>query len=301
MSIRLLSPDRKVLAIGGGHGLSQVLKAFSYLESNLSAIVTTSDNGGSSGRIRKVNNNIAWGDIRLCLTSLIDDELAHQILSFRFKGNLELGGHNLGNILFTALEQMGNSPLDAIDYIKPFINIKANIFPMSETPVDLKATLNDGTTIIGETQIDNLKTIPKEISLYPKVNGIEQAQNSISDADIIILGPGSFFTSILPPLLIPSYARAIAQSNAKLIFIDNLSEENSPADYLTLPRKIKILENTLDRRLDNIILKETARQFADEINSIPQSEPSKGEHCHKTLGKMISSYLQTDDSMLSAS
>ena len=301
MSDKLLSPNHKIVAIGGGHGLSQVLKAFSYLESNLSAIVTTSDNGGSSGRLRKINNNIAWGDIRHCLTSLIDDELALQILNFRFKGSVELGGHNLGNIIFTALEQMGNSPLNAIAYIKQLLDIKANIFPMSEMPVDLKATLNDGTTILGETQIDNLKTAPESLSLYPQIEGIDSAQMAIKGADIIILGPGSFYTSILPPLLITDYASAMASTNAKIIFIDNIAKESSPADFLSLEQKVLLLEDKLKRKLDKIISPVSDNFLDSRVNIIPQSGFLDDGHCITTLAETISNSLLTNVRLASAS
>ena len=297
----MLPPNYKVVAIGGGHGLSQVLKAFSYLESNLTAIVTTSDNGGSSGRLRKVNKNIAWGDIRHCLTSLINDELACEILNFRFKGNLELGGHNLGNIIFTALEQMGKTPLDAIDYIKQLLNIKTHIFPMSETPVDLQANLVDGSVVLGETQIDNLKSAPNSIQLQPQVDGIDNAVTAIKDADLIILGPGSFYTSVLPPLLISTYAKAIANSTAKVTFVDNISNENSPADYLTLKQKLQELENILGKQVDTIIANDATQQFDDRVMVMPEDACSNNVHCKITLSEMIAESVIHKQPLASAS
>ncbi|RYV01618.1 hypothetical protein SOPP22_14705 [Shewanella sp. OPT22] len=298
MSEVLISPNNKVVAIGGGHGLPQVLKAFSFLGNNLSAIVTTTDNGGSSGRLRKINNNIAWGDIRNCISSLVDDELSQELLSFRFPGKIELGGHNLGNIIFTALEQMGNTPSAAIRLIKNLLNIKANIYPMTEEVSDLKAVLEDNSIILGETQIDDLQRLPRQITLHPKVQALNPAIKSISEADIIILGPGSFFSSILPPLLIERYAQAINQSKAKIFFIDNILPEQSLAKLMSLADKAAYLQTLINREVDCIISTNREENTIKNIITTDDIKLASNYHCSSALATVISHYYYIDKAAL---
>ena len=118
----------KIVAIGGGHGLSQVLRSLSFLGSNLSGIVTTSDNGGSSGKLRKINKNIAWGDIRNCLSHLVSKENGDDFLNYRFKGQGGIAGHSLGNLIFNAMEQLGSTPLNAVNQIRNILSITHVIY-----------------------------------------------------------------------------------------------------------------------------------------------------------------------------
>ncbi len=300
MSEVYLPPNNKVVAIGGGHGLPQVLKAFSYLGSNLSAIVTTTDNGGSSGRLRKVNKSIAWGDIRNCISSLSDDKQAAELLDFRFKGNFELGGHSLGNIIFSSLEQIGHDPLPAIQLLSGLLKVEANVFPMSETASDLKAVLQDGSIILGETQLDSLKIMPKSISLYPEIVALKEALDAILCADIIILGPGSFFTSLIPPLLNHGYASSIAQSSAQLYFVDNLNSEYSVAQLFSFSDKVKYLEKLIGRRLDLIITTESKHVVNSRVILANEIRTSSNHHCSSNLNSVISHSFLNNSIMASA-
>ncbi|MDP8170062.1 uridine diphosphate-N-acetylglucosamine-binding protein YvcK [Pasteurella skyensis] len=250
-----LSQLNNVVALGGGHGLGRVLSSISFLENHLTGIVTTTDNGNSTGRIRLNYGGIAWGDLRNCLNQIVaTPTVASKVFEYRFKGEGELLGHNLGNLIFTALADMQIRPLDSIKLVRTFLGVKVNLIPMSETPTHLSGILSSGKTVVGEVSIDTLDEAPYQLSLSPNVQAPSSAIQRLNNADLIILGPGSFFTSILPPLLISEIAQAISHSKAKVIFIDNLGKEQGAARNLDLVARIQWLERLIgNNRIDGII------------------------------------------------
>ncbi|TDQ59058.1 putative cofD-like protein [Mesocricetibacter intestinalis] len=244
-----------IVAIGGGHGLGRVMSALSFMQERLTGIVTTTDNGGSSGRIRNDLGGIAWGDLRNCINQIITKPTtASAVFEYRFSGHSELAGHSLGNLIFTALENMHIRPTEAVNLIRNFLRIKSFIIPMSDIPVDLAAILPDGRHIIGEVNIDALSTPPAGLYPAPVVPATPEAVIALQQAQVILLGPGSFFTSIMPPLLLAEIIEALRQSRAKKIFIDNLGTEHSAAAALSLPERIKWIENSIGKPIiDGII------------------------------------------------
>ena len=231
--------DSKVVAIGGGHGLGRVLSSLSFLEKNLTGIVTTTDNGGSTGRLRKRSSSIAWGDLRNCLTQLVeDDSIGSQLFNYRFDGQDELGGHNLGNLILFGLGQIQSRPLDSIKLVRRLLRVKTPVLPMSETPTDLIAFYPEGRCRVGELSVDKMPVMPKNLMLAPLVKTLGSCKDALKEADLIILGPGSFLTSVIPPLLVRDIVNAINESNAHCVFVDNIVKENSPAANLTLDEKL---------------------------------------------------------------
>ncbi len=247
---------QRVVAIGGGHGLGRVLSALKFLGTHLTGIVTTTDNGGSTGRIRKQQGGIAWGDLRNCLNQIITEpSTASALFEYRFAGEGELQGHNLGNLMLKALENMQIRPTEAVNLVRELLNVKAQILPMSESPLHLAATLENGQSLVGEVSIDQLKAPPKMLFILPLAPATPEALEAISQADLILFGPGSFLTSILPPLLLPDLALALSKSRAKKIFIDNLGTETGPASQLKLKDKLQWLNAYLgEKTLDGAIL-----------------------------------------------
>lgn len=244
-----------VVAIGGGHGLGRVLSSLSFLQNRLIGIVATTDNGGSTGRIRSQHGGIAWGDLRNCLSQINSKSTtASELFEYRFGGNGELAGHNLGNLIFKALEDMHTRPLKCIELVRRFLSIRTELLPMSEVPVHLQSHLPSGETVFGEISIDALTEVPSRLSLSPEVSATPEALNAIAQTDLIILGPGSFFTSVMPALLLPDLADAINKSKAKVIFIDNIAKENGIAGTLTLNERIRWIEECIGQeRLEGVI------------------------------------------------
>ncbi|MBA6291491.1 uridine diphosphate-N-acetylglucosamine-binding protein YvcK [Colwellia sp. MB3u-70] len=238
--------ELNVVAIGGGHGLGRVLSTLSFLGNQLTGIVTTTDNGGSTGRLRKRSSSIAWGDLRNCLTQLVDEKsVGSQLFDFRFEGNDELGGHNLGNLILYGLGEIHSRPLDSIKLVRRLLRVKTPVLPMSETPTDLMAFYSKGRCRIGEVSVDKMSEMPKNLMLAPLVKTLPTCVEAILNADLIILGPGSFLTSVVPPLLVRDISNALNQTNAHRVFIDNIVAENSPAAALSLDEKLVWIEENV--------------------------------------------------------
>ena len=248
----------RVVAIGGGHGMGRVLSSLSFLGQRLTGIVATTDDGGSTGRLRKSQECIAWGDLRNCLNQLVTEpSIGSRLFEYRFTGRGELAGHNLGNLMLLALDNLCVRPLDAIRLISDMLHIAPSLLPMSEHPTDLCAHTVCGDQILGEVSIDLLTTPPRALSLNPIVPATREAIDALSQADMIILGPGSFLTSIMPPLLLSEIAEAIRGSGAIVVFISNLVAENGPAGKLTLSHQHRWLEERIGQgRIDAILAPE---------------------------------------------
>lgn len=245
----------RVVALGGGHGLGRVMSSLSSLGSRLTGIVTTTDNGGSTGRIRRSEGGIAWGDMRNCLNQLITEpSVASTMFEYRFGGNGELSGHNLGNLMLKALDNLSIRPLEAINLIRNLLKVEASLIPMSEQPVDLMAIDSEGHEIYGEVNIDQLKLPPQTLMLTPQVSATREAVEAIAEADLILIGPGSFYTSLLPILLLPDIARAMRRTPAPMVYIDNLGREHSPAGDLSIETRIGLLEHYIGKAVIDAVV-----------------------------------------------
>ncbi|OOH86212.1 hypothetical protein BMT54_11225 [Pasteurellaceae bacterium 15-036681] len=244
-----------VIAIGGGHGLGRLLSSLSFLKERLTGIVATTDNGGSTGRIRTQHGGIAWGDLRNCLTQItVKPTVASALFEYRFGGNGELSGHNLGNLILKALEDMNIRPLESLNLVRDLLHVRVGLMPMSEQPVHLASHLCSGKTIIGEVSIDALDELPTSLSLMPQVSATPEVLEKLAQAELIILGPGSFFTSILPTLLIPEVMHTIKNSQAKVLYIDNLAPEHGIVSELSLSDRINWIERQIGhKRLNGVI------------------------------------------------
>ncbi len=250
-----LKSINRVVAIGGGHGLGRVLSSLSFLKENLTGIVATTDNGGSTGRIRHQHGGIAWGDLRNCLTQIIvKPTVASALFEYRFSGSGELSGHNLGNLILKALEDMKIRPLEALNLVRDLLHVKVGLMPMSESPVHLVSHIHDGTTVFGEVSIDASSEKPLALSLEPCVEATPEVLDVIKQAELIILGPGSFLTSIMPTLLLQEVAQMINESHAKVIFIDNIGKEKGVAGDFSLSERVTWIENQIGLgRLNGVI------------------------------------------------
>ena len=246
----------RVVALGGGHGLGRVMSSLSSLGSRLTGIVTTTDNGGSTGRIRRSEGGIAWGDMRNCLNQLITEpSVASAMFEYRFGGNGELSGHNLGNLMLKALDHLSVRPLEAINLIRNLLKVDAFLIPMSEYPVDLMAIDTEGHEVYGEVNIDQLTLPPKELMTYPSVPATREAVEAIAEADLILIGPGSFYTSRMPILLVKELAQALRRTPAPVVYIGNLGRELSPAAAsLKLEDKLSLMEQYVGKKIIDAVV-----------------------------------------------
>ncbi|PWC16230.1 hypothetical protein DDT52_18650 [Brenneria roseae subsp. roseae] len=256
MRNRTLADLDRVVALGGGHGLGRVMSSLSSLGSRLTGIVTTTDNGGSTGRIRRSEGGIAWGDTRNCLNQLITTpSIASAMFEYRFNSNGELAGHNLGNLMLKALDHLSVRPLEAINLVRNLLKVDAFLIPMSEQPVDLQATDQQGNPVYGEVAIDLLSNLPQELTLFPPVQATQEALTAIAEADLILIGPGSFLTSLMPLLLLTDLTRALRRAQAPMVYIGNLGEEQSQAAArLSLREKLELMEEKIDRQVIDAVI-----------------------------------------------
>ena len=241
------------VAIGGGNGLSTLLSGLKkyanaeetepvWLE-NLSAIVAVTDDGGSSGRLRDELQMLPPGDIRNCMVALSEDSrLLSKLFQHRFRGDGQLGGHSFGNLFLAALTEITGDFAEAVKLSSEILASKGHIYPATVSDVRLAAELADGTTVRGETKIGQVGTAIKRLYLEPQgCKPMPETLAAIADANVISIGPGSLFTSLLPPILVDGVADAIADSRAVKIFVCNLMTQPGETDGMTARRHLEIV------------------------------------------------------------
>ena len=258
----------KVVTIGGGTGLSNLLRGIKHFVpeyiTNLSAIVTVSDNGGSSGRIRKELHIPAIGDIRNCISALAEDEnILTKVVQYRFQEGECLKGHSFGNLFLSVLTKITGSLIEAIETISDILKIKGEIIPSTTQEVDLVAKFSDGRIIRGETEITEYgkkkKAKIEKIWLEPSdVKAPEEAIRKLKNADLIILGPGSLYTSIIPNLLVEDIKRAILDSNAYKVYICNVMTQYGETDGFKASDHIKALQDVVGEKFIDAVILNTA-------------------------------------------
>ncbi|WP_028765093.1 uridine diphosphate-N-acetylglucosamine-binding protein YvcK [Shewanella colwelliana] len=292
-----LNRFNNVVAIGGGHGLGRVLSALSFMGPRLTGIVATTDNGGSTGRLRREQDCIAWGDLRNCLSQLASRPSVGSLLfEYRFAGDSELTNHNLGNLILLALDELCVRPLDAVNLIRKLLNIDTKVIPMSEQPTHLVAIQSCGNKIFGEVEVDGMHEDPIALSLEPMVEATDEACVAIAAADLIILGPGSFLTSIMPPLLLPKLSEAIADSKAKIVLIENLTQEPSSALNFCLEKRLQWLSQILgNKQVDHVLCHGEDYLCADNVTYYPlRSKHHQGMHDRGAIAEALSLIVSKD-------
>jgi uncharacterized cofD-like protein len=230
-NIRFKGP--KIVVVGGGTGLGTILRGLKEISSNLTAIVTVADDGGSSGRLRQELGILPPGDIRSCLVAMADLEpLMESLMQYRFKGESNLDGHNFGNLFLAALTGVTGDFEAAIKESSKVLAVRGQVLPATLEHVILRAELSDGTIVEGESQISQSKLPIRRVSLQPEnVKPVPEALAAINDAELIILGPGSLFTSIIPNLLVTDIARAIKVSKALKVYVCNAMTQPGETDH----------------------------------------------------------------------
>ncbi len=223
---------KRIVTIGGGTGSYTVLRGLKELPFDLTAVVSMFDNGGSSGVLRDEFGVLPPGDVRRCLVALCDDERAgilRDLFNYRFNGGTGLSGHSFGNLFLVALASIYGSDIAAIEKASELLELKGRVLPVSLDKANLHAVLEDGTEIVGETNID----IPKHngdlrierVFLEPRATLYAETASAIREADMIVIGPGDVYSSIAPNLLVEGMADALRASGAKKVFVCNLMTE----------------------------------------------------------------------------
>ena len=250
---------KRVVAIGGGTGLSTMLKGIKTYTNEITAIVTVADNGGSSGKIREEMGIMPPGDIRNCLVALANTEpIMERLLQYRFKeGSMQ--GQNFGNLLIATLAEITGSFEEAVYVTSNVLAITGKVLPVTLEDVHLHALFEDNQAIIGETEIVEYgkqnETNICHIELDPKLpEANKEVLKAISEAEMIILGPGSLYTSIIPNLLVKDISESIKKASAEKIYIANIMTQPGETSILSLEEHIEILEQYLGKDILDMVV-----------------------------------------------
>jgi uncharacterized cofD-like protein len=243
---RFLARGPKIVVIGGGTGLSTLLRGLKEYTSNITAVVTVADDGGSSGRLRKELGIPAVGDIRNCIAALADSEpLMTELLQYRFPGEADasLGGHTIGNLLLAAMSSIqGDDFEEGVRQMNRVLAVRGQVVPSTGTAVTLHARLLDGTEVSGQSEIakspkiDRLWLVPEDVAAG------DDAIRAIEEADLVVIGPGSLYTSIMPSLLLPELFAAVRASGAVRLYVCNVATQRGETQGYDLADHVGALE-----------------------------------------------------------
>jgi uncharacterized cofD-like protein len=244
---RRLNRGPAIVAIGGGTGLSTLLSGLKRYSSNLTAIVTVADDGGSSGVLRRELGVLPPGDIRNCLAALATEEpLLTRLFQYRFRAGTGLEGHSFGNLFLSALTAITGSLESAITASSRVLAVQGQVVPATNADVKLWAELEDGSRIEGESQIGHAPSPIVRLGCTPeRPPALPRALEAIANADLIVLGPGSLYTSLLPNLLVPELVSAISRSKAPRLYICNLMTQPGETDGLNVEGHLRAIESQL--------------------------------------------------------
>lgn len=276
------SLKKKIVNIGGGTGTTSVLEGLRGKFLKVSAIITVADSGGSSGRLRRELNIPPPGDIRNCLIALTEEQsLARKILSYRFNApNSCLNGHNLGNILIAGLTKVTDDFGEAVLKLSKLLQIEGEVLPFTEGEAVLSCEFEDGEIVEGEAEItERGKKIKRIFLKNGEIKPYLPALDRISNADVIVIGPGSLFTSIMPPLLLPSIVDTIRRSNAIKIYIVNVMTEHGETDNFKASDHVRVIVNTLGKGILDYAVVNTRRFSPETLKRYEQaySYPVEGD------------------------
>jgi uncharacterized cofD-like protein len=274
---RFLKRGPKIVAIGGGTGLSTLLRGLKEYTANLTAIVTVADDGGSSGVLRRELGVLPPGDVRNCIAALADAEpLVTKLFQYRFSDGSGLAGHSFGNLFIVAMSGVVGNFEDAIRQTSRVLAVRGQIIPSTLENVALSARMTDGVTIQGEsrigeavasvkddgTRIEEVYLSPKEPQAHP------DAVRAILEADLIILGPGSLYTSVLPNVLVPGIRKALLASSASRVYVCNVATQHGETDEFNVKDHVEAIESHVGKGFLNFVLAN---------DNLPTSIP-KAEH-----------------------
>ncbi len=267
---------KKVVILGGGTGLSFLLKGLKMYPLDITAIVSVCDDGSSTGRLREEFNTPAVGDIRKVLVALSETEpLVEELLHYRFKTSSDLNGHAVGNLLLTAMANITGNMSDGIQSLSKVLNLKGKVLPLTEDNVVLVGKMEDGTIVEGEHHITMCNKKIKSVSYKEKPVVTEEALQAIREADAIILSMGSLFTSIIPNLICKEIIKEIDKSTANITYVCNLMTQPGETDDFTVSDHIKLLNSYLGKRkVDTVILnnKELDKEIVAKYETLEQKD-----------------------------
>ncbi|MFT4200690.1 gluconeogenesis factor YvcK family protein [Gordonia sp. (in: high G+C Gram-positive bacteria)] len=302
----MTGPDSKIVALGGGHGLYATLTAMRYLSPALTAVVTVADDGGSSGRLRSELDLIPPGDLRMALAALLvapaalddrrregkdpaDAQLWGDLLQHRFGGHGALAGHPIGNLLLLGLTELLDDPVLALTKLGELFDVTGRVLPMSTVPLTIEA---DVTGLEADPRLSRciqgqvaVATTPGKVRrvrlLPPEPPASADACSAIDDADLVVLGPGSWFSSVIPHVLVPDQLAALISTSARRMLIVNLAPEPGETPGFSVERHLHVLHAHADKlRIDDVIVDERSVPAGRERDHLARAAALFGADLH---------------------
>lgn len=264
----------KIVVIGGGTGLPVILKALRNESADLTAIVTVADDGGSSGSLREMIKVAPPGDLRNVLVALSDmPKLYEDLFQYRFKADDEfLANHSVGNLIIAALSEMRDSNYEAIQILSKIMHVEGHVYPVSEEPLTLHAKFKDGTTLSGESKIakerkpiDHVYVTNSHNNQLPTAS--RKVVKAIEEADMVILGPGSLYTSILPNLMIGQIGEVICQTKAEVVYICNIMTQKGETEHFSDANHVSVIHNHLGQEVIGTVFVNSEEVPAEYLSS----------------------------------
>ncbi|MDO5671875.1 MAG: uridine diphosphate-N-acetylglucosamine-binding protein YvcK [Actinomycetaceae bacterium] len=263
-----------VVALGGGHGLSATLRALRHVTRNLTAVVTVADDGGSSGRLRQQLSCLPPGDLRMALAALCDESewglTWRDVMQYRFHTDGDLNDHALGNLLITGLWELLGDSVEGLDWVAKLLGAHGRVLPMASVPLEIEADLEwqgDVRTVRGQSKVAVAHGEVKDIRLNPAQPPVpHQTLAAVRDADWVVLGPGSWYTSVLPHLLVNDLAQQLLQTKARRALVVNLACQVGETENLSLAQHLGVLKTYApDLRIDVVIADPAAVEDIDAL------------------------------------
>lgn len=263
----------KIVVIGGGTGLPVILKSLRNQSADITAVVTVADDGGSSGELRNSVDMAPPGDLRNVLAALSDmPRLYEDLFQYRFKKEDKfLANHTIGNLIIAALSEMRGSTYEAIQLLSHMMHVDGHVFPSSEKPLVLHAEFEDGTTVAGESKIALDRKIIKRVYVTghdndQDVHAARKVVQTIKNADMVVLGPGSLFTSILPNLVISEIGDAVRTTNAEVVYICNIMTQKGETEHFSDADHVRVLHQHLNDNFVDTVLVNTEKVPEDYMD-----------------------------------
>ncbi|OKL47658.1 hypothetical protein BSR28_03995 [Boudabousia liubingyangii] len=276
--------DLKVCALGGGHGLFATLSALQLLTNELTAIVTVADDGGSSGRLREELDCLPPGDLRMALAALCDrhawDGLWPKVLQHRYESQGDLGGHALGNLLMVALWQVLDDPVKGLDALGELLSCRGRVLPMASEPLEITAlvqTQQDEKIVRGQQHVAKANGRVKDVYLTPAEPKVPSATlEAIEEAEYIFMGPGSWYSSVIPHLLVPELQQALVSSKARKVLVLNLGTQPGETSGMSPAEHLRVLKKYApDLRFDAVLYGEEDTPTDTELQQTLAEEGAK--------------------------
>lgn len=269
--------NKKAVVLGGGSGMSTLLRGLKQYPIDITAIVSVCDDGMSTGRLRKEFNTPAVGDIRKVLIALSETEpLFQQLLNYRFQTTSDLNGHALGNLLLTAMQNVVGNMSDGIESIGKVLNLKGKVLPLTEENVTLVGKMDDGSIIEGEHHITQSKAKIEKVYYLKEPKVCPSSIKAVEEADLIILSMGSVFTSVIPNLICQEMIDALAKTKAKIMYVCNMMTQPGETEEFKASDHVKMLNSYLKKRKIDVLIVNSGKindELCKKYETLEQKDP----------------------------